>query len=162
MAHLHDILEYQNTIELVKRFVDEHPDTLLISTSDHETGGLSLARQVTTAYPKYLWYVFMLHLVKETQCLTIIRYPNVLIKATQSTVALANKIKAQASVTQDFLVKEILQKGLGIGDATAEELDRLVKIGSTKRLDQYLADMISIRAQLGVRWFENAISESEC
>lgn len=66
MAHLHDILEYQNTVELVKRFVDEHPDTLLISTSDHETGGLSLARQVTTAYPKYLWYVFMLHLAKES------------------------------------------------------------------------------------------------
>ncbi|KAI7883597.1 alkaline phosphatase-like protein [Lichtheimia hyalospora FSU 10163] len=131
VAHLHEILEYQNTIELVKRFVDEHPDTLMISTSDHETGGLSLARQVTSAYPKYLWY------------------PDVLIKATQSTVTLANKIKAQASVTHDFLVKEILQKGLGIGDPTADELDRLVKIGSKKRLDQYLAQMISIRAQLG-------------
>lgn len=73
-----------------------------------------------------------------------------LIKATQSTVALANKIKAQASVSQDFLIKEILQKGLGIGDPTKDELDRLLKIGSKKRLDQYLAEMISIRAQLGV------------
>lgn len=73
-----------------------------------------------------------------------------LIKATQSTVALANKIKAQASVTHDFLIKEILQKGLGIGDPTKDELDRLLNIGSKKRLDQYLAEMISIRAQLGV------------
>lgn len=55
VAHLHDILEYQNTVDRVKKFVDAHPDTLLISTSDHETGGLSLARQVSTSYPEYLW-----------------------------------------------------------------------------------------------------------
>jgi alkaline phosphatase len=54
-AHVHDILEYQNTIDLVKKYVDEHPDTIMISTSDHETGGLSLARQISTKYPDYLW-----------------------------------------------------------------------------------------------------------
>jgi alkaline phosphatase len=48
-------LAYQKTIELVKKYVDEHPDTIMISTSDHETGGLALARQETSAFPEYLW-----------------------------------------------------------------------------------------------------------
>jgi alkaline phosphatase len=52
---VHEILEYQNTVELVMKYVDEHPDTIMISTSDHETGGLSLARQVSKKYPEYLW-----------------------------------------------------------------------------------------------------------
>ncbi|KAI9321349.1 alkaline-phosphatase-like protein [Dichotomocladium elegans] len=134
VAHLYDILEYQNTVDLVKKFVDEHPDTLLISTSDHETGGLSLARQVSSSYPEYLWYV----------------YPDVLVKATQSTVALATKILAHdTKLTDEFLAKDILEKGLGITDATSTELGRLKRTKSIKRLDLYLAEMISIRAQLG-------------
>lgn len=54
-SHVQEILEYQNTIELVKKYVDEHPDTIMVSTSDHETGGLSLARQTLKDYPVYLW-----------------------------------------------------------------------------------------------------------
>jgi alkaline phosphatase len=55
-AHLHEIFAYHDAVDMVKRFVDENPGTILISTSDHETGGFSLARQVSKAYPEYLWY----------------------------------------------------------------------------------------------------------
>ncbi|GET03725.1 alkaline phosphatase-like protein [Rhizophagus clarus] len=54
-AHVHDILAYHETIDLVKKYVDEHPGTVMISVSDHETGGFSLARQVSNQ-PQYLWY----------------------------------------------------------------------------------------------------------
>lgn len=37
-AHWREIESYQSTIAFVKKFVDENPNTLLISTSDHETG----------------------------------------------------------------------------------------------------------------------------
>ncbi|CEP07189.1 hypothetical protein [Parasitella parasitica] len=127
-THVHEILEYQNTIELVKKYVDEHPDTVMISTSDHETGGLSLARQVTKEYPEYLWY------------------PDVLTKVKSSTISLEKLINQQSSLTRKFVVDTILKDNLGITDATEKEIKQLLK---KSNLDKYLADMVSIRAQLG-------------
>lgn len=37
------------------KFVDENPGTILISTSDHETGGMTVGRQITESYPEYEW-----------------------------------------------------------------------------------------------------------
>lgn len=54
-AHVHDIFEYQQTAALVKQFVKENPNTVLISTSDHETGGFTAGRQVGEDYPDYIW-----------------------------------------------------------------------------------------------------------
>ncbi|CAO3648556.1 unnamed protein product [Mucor hiemalis] len=131
-THVHEILEYQNCIEMVKEYVDKHPDTIMISTSDHETGGLSLARQVTDSYPEYLWY------------------PDVLTKVKSSTVNIAKIIKSTKEVTRKFIVNDILKDKLGLTDATEEEIKHLMGSNiSEKLLDQYLAKMISIRAQLG-------------
>ncbi|KAI8080743.1 alkaline-phosphatase-like protein [Gilbertella persicaria] len=131
-THVHEILEYQRTIELVMKYVDSHPDTIMISTSDHETGGLSLARQVSKAYPEYLWY------------------PDVLTKVKSSTVNLAKMIKAEASLTREYIIDTILKEKLGITDATEDEIKLLTKKStSSKSLEEYLADMVSIRAQLG-------------
>lgn len=125
-------MEYQNTIELVKNYVDEHPDTIMISTSDHETGGLSLARQVAKAYPEYLWY------------------PDVLTKVKSSTIKLESLINQQSTLTREFIVDTVLKDNLGITDATEKEIKQLMK---KSNLDKYLADMVSIRAQLGVSGF---------
>lgn len=54
-THVREILAYQDTIAHVKEFVDAHPNTVMISVSDHETGGVSVARQVGSAYPEYRW-----------------------------------------------------------------------------------------------------------
>ncbi|PVU99767.1 hypothetical protein BB560_005449 [Smittium megazygosporum] len=43
-AHFREIVEYWETIKLVSDYIDEHPDTVMVSTSDHETGGLGLGR----------------------------------------------------------------------------------------------------------------------
>eukprot|EP00127_Corallochytrium_limacisporum_P005304 Clim_evm35s202 gene=Clim_evmTU35s202 len=48
-----EVLAYDATMKAVKDYIDKHPDTLVISTSDHETGGLSLAYQWTPEYPEY-------------------------------------------------------------------------------------------------------------
>lgn len=130
---MHEILEYQKTVDLVKKYVDEHPDTVMISTSDHETGGLSLARQVTKAYPEYLWY------------------PDVLTNVKSSTINLAKMIKSTEKLTREFIVDTILKEKLGLTDATEKEITDLLKTKTNeKSLDQYLAEMVSIRAQLGV------------
>lgn len=54
-AHVHDILAYQDTVALVKKFVEENPNTVVISTSDHETGGFTIGRQIGDDYPQYKW-----------------------------------------------------------------------------------------------------------
>lgn len=41
-AILHETLEFDNTIELATKYIADHPDTLLIVTSDHGTGGCQL------------------------------------------------------------------------------------------------------------------------
>ncbi|RTR34719.1 alkaline phosphatase [Shewanella atlantica] len=42
MTEMHD---FANTLERVKRYIDNHPDTLLIATADHSTGGLTLGKK---------------------------------------------------------------------------------------------------------------------
>jgi alkaline phosphatase len=44
-------------MEKVLAFVKANPGTVVISTSDHETGGLSVGRQVAEGYPEYEWYL---------------------------------------------------------------------------------------------------------
>lgn len=45
-AFAKEILSYDETIALVKNFVDNNPDSLLISVSDHDCGGLTVGRDV--------------------------------------------------------------------------------------------------------------------
>ncbi|KAJ2720453.1 vacuolar alkaline phosphatase [Coemansia sp. Benny D115] len=60
-AHLHDIIQYWETVDAVRKFVDRHPDTSMVSTSDHETGGLTIGID-----PDYLWYPAVLQPVKKS------------------------------------------------------------------------------------------------
>ncbi|NBC16850.1 MAG: alkaline phosphatase, partial [Bacteroidetes bacterium] len=45
-AHLHDILAFQDAVQAALRFADADGETLVVVTSDHETGGLSLGAEV--------------------------------------------------------------------------------------------------------------------
>lgn len=48
-AHYREIIAYDDTVKIVKEFIDKHPNTLMISVSDHETG-------TSNAFPLSLWY----------------------------------------------------------------------------------------------------------
>ncbi|MDR7122923.1 alkaline phosphatase [Rheinheimera soli] len=58
MAEMHDFAE---AIKVAKAYVDTHPDTLLVITADHETGGLSLG-----ANGNYSWKRDVVQKVKHT------------------------------------------------------------------------------------------------
>lgn len=47
---MHEMDDFARSIELVEKFIEKHPDTLLVVTADHSTGGLSLA-----ANKRYEW-----------------------------------------------------------------------------------------------------------
>ncbi|KAJ1507419.1 hypothetical protein HMI55_000781 [Coelomomyces lativittatus] len=127
-THAHEVLMYQNTVSAVHRFVEENSDTLMISTSDHETGGFSLAKQISPDYPQYQWY------------------PEVLRRQKASTFKVAQLIKQSNSQYHADLVSRYL----GISDLTSEEM-KLIQNPSLNLvdLDYTLGTLVSNRAQLG-------------
>ncbi|KAF9963579.1 hypothetical protein BGZ70_007325 [Mortierella alpina] len=139
VAHVHEILMYHATVKAVQKFVSKHPNTLLISTSDHETGGFTLGVQNDpNTYPDYLWR------------------PEVIAKAKASTEALTWKLVQFLSEDHSnkqqraFVKSEILKNGLGITDAEEEEIAFLA---DSERLSpeilRFLGHAISKRANLG-------------
>ncbi|KAK9763495.1 vacuolar alkaline phosphatase [Basidiobolus ranarum] len=131
IGHLHDILAYQDTIATVKKFVDANPDTVMISVSDHETGGFTVGRQVTTTYPEYIWY------------------PEVIAKCKSSTSALGKLIADYKGEGKEEFIINILKEKLSIVDPTKEDIEYLVAENSPYDYAYRLSNMVSIRAQLG-------------
>ncbi|KAG0005061.1 hypothetical protein BGZ80_005511, partial [Entomortierella chlamydospora] len=148
VAHIHDILEYHETIRVVREFVKENPDTIMISTSDHETGGFTLGLQADPkVYPDYLWK------------------PEIIDRAHASTEVLVEKLvhfhSSQADLEsvegskgrrhmEEFIRNEILYKGLGIVNPTRDEIEFLSD-SSAQQNDtmRFLGHAISRRASLG-------------
>ncbi|KAG0152583.1 hypothetical protein CROQUDRAFT_35539 [Cronartium quercuum f. sp. fusiforme G11] len=132
VGHLYDILAYQETVRTVKTWVDPGWPTLMISVSDHETGGLALGRQLGNAYPEYAWY------------------PDVLVNTTHSTAWLGSLMRNQTQpISRSFVVDLILRDNLGIQDASEKEIEELLQKAASGNVDYALADMVSRRAQLG-------------
>ncbi|KAI9033740.1 alkaline-phosphatase-like protein [Phycomyces nitens] len=142
-AHVHEIYEYNQAIQAVKEFVDANPNTVVISTSDHETGGFTIGRQIGEGYPEYKWN------------------PDVIKRVNRSCQYLAGVWRKEIDDSDDdlsanikeFLVTVILRDGLGIDNPTDDELKRLLSWkGSNKWTEELaydLTDMVSRRALLG-------------
>jgi len=54
-AHLFDILAYERAFQAALDFQRTHPGTLVVATSDHETGGLTLGRNLD-GVGRYYWH----------------------------------------------------------------------------------------------------------
>ncbi|KAH8700339.1 alkaline phosphatase Pho8 [Talaromyces proteolyticus] len=140
-AQVHEVLAYDRAFAAVLDFIDkEDTPTVLVSTSDHETGGLAVARQLHKSYPEYKWL------------------PDVLAKASHSSEYLENKLneylgeagaKNSLKNQRAYVREELLKKGLGIDDATDEEVDSLLTPDADQPPKYFFADMISRRAQVG-------------
>lgn len=130
-AQVHEVLAYDKTFKRVLEYVNNNA-AVLVSTSDHETGGLALARQLHDSYPQYLWY------------------PQVLANASHSSEHLGAALAAfdgDKDETLDFIRNDILKEGLKITDQSDEEIKKLYD--SKTFADYVIADMISRRAQIG-------------
>ncbi|KAF2748362.1 alkaline phosphatase-like protein [Sporormia fimetaria CBS 119925] len=136
-AQVHEVLAYDKTMTSVLDFLErDSTQGVMVSTSDHETGGLAAARQLHASYPQYLWY------------------PGPLANASHSAERLDLNYKAfllshpsAPKATQRQFVEDSITSGLGIMDASDEEIDALV---AQPEISLYLfADMISRRSQTG-------------
>ncbi|CAH7685413.1 alkaline-phosphatase-like protein [Phakopsora pachyrhizi] len=163
IGHLYDILAYQETVRTVKTWVDEANKagwpTLMISVSDHETGGLTLGRQLDPkVYPTYAWYPeTLLNSTGSVEHLTE-RIKNFKLDNHRSRVAKRQSTISSTGNTTDltglrkFVVDEIFKGGLGLNDFSGEELEmslKLVEGNDYLNLSYHLANMISRRAQVG-------------
>jgi alkaline phosphatase len=121
------------------KFVKKNPGTVVISTSDHETGGLTVGRQVTETYPEYVWK------------------PEIIAQVKNSSEILSwmwAKAIEDGKDTEAFLLDTIIEKGLGINDTRQDEFNRLwawKESGTTTNFfATALSDLVSKRAQIGV------------
>ncbi|CAI2200955.1 6998_t:CDS:2, partial [Funneliformis geosporum] len=118
-AHAHDILTYYDAVELVKKYVDEHPNTVLISISDHECGGFSLARD-----PEYLWY------------------PELVSRVKSSSFVLSEKLTQYWDNDREKYVRNnIIINGLGIDNATENEISWLYGNHTQLEYEYYLSNL---------------------
>ena len=140
-TQIHEVLAHDSAFAAVLEFLDnDENDGVLVSTSDHETGGLATAKQLHTEYPLYHWF------------------PGALANATHSSEFLghqywqylqtggenANRLEKRA-----FIRSKLLSEGLEITDATDDEVDAIIDATVFWPSSYLFADMISRRAQIG-------------
>ncbi|KAJ3077295.1 hypothetical protein HDU98_004257 [Podochytrium sp. JEL0797] len=133
-AQVHEVLAYNEMIASVIEWVDKHPNTIMISTSDHETGGLSVAHQMGTGYPDYAWY------------------PSALVPVQNSTEVLGPFLSnfPNTAAFPAFVSETVVPKWLGISDASSTEMEFLtVPNRTSKEYADFIAHMVSDRAGLG-------------
>jgi alkaline phosphatase len=132
-AQVHEVLAYDTAFASVLKFLEhDSTDGVMVSTSDHETGGLATARQLHDAYPEYLWY------------------PGVLANVSASAERLAHDYFAklqQPGANVAAWVKSAVKEQLGIHDATNPEIVAIIDHPETAPYT--FADMVSRRAQTG-------------
>jgi len=148
-AHANDILAYYKTIEVVKKFVDENPNTLVVSVSDHETGGLALGYQPTQVYPKYIWYPEVVAKVKKSTN-KIAQDIEKLINSNNNNKNNGEEDDGRNNELYDQTIN-MISEIMGINDVTVDELKYILEPKEerkTQDLANYLAKMISHRARI--------------
>ncbi|KAH6893427.1 alkaline-phosphatase-like protein [Thelonectria olida] len=140
-AQVHEVLEYDKTFKAVLDFIDNSDtETVLVATSDHETGGLDTAIQKPGHLPTYNWYPR--RLANATASAEWLSHKLHLHLASVANTEAATKDKLKTWVNEELVIP-----GLGIADASETELLRVVE--NTDDALHAFADMISFRAHIG-------------
>ncbi|KAJ4260599.1 vacuolar alkaline phosphatase [Fusarium torreyae] len=141
-AQVHEVLEYDKTFQAVLDFIKQSKtETVLVATSDHETGGLATAIQEPGHLPVYNWY------------------PKVLANATASAEYLHAKLHAHLASNSDsdskkdmkklkkYINEELIIRGLGISNASDKEISLIAEQPQNALV--LFSALISLRAHVG-------------
>ncbi|KAJ2712618.1 vacuolar alkaline phosphatase [Coemansia spiralis] len=126
-TQVRDVAAYWDAVAAAKAYVARHPDTLLVSTSDHETGGLALGID-----GEYLWY------------------PEVLTPVTQSAESLCHDLR-QEGVDVPAAIKAAMPESLGIQNGTSTEIAKIAAgvAKGTVPCKMAVGGVVSRRAYIG-------------
>lgn len=159
-AQVREVLAYDKAFSEVIRFAQNSDvETYIVSTSDHETGGLDVGRQIGPDYPDYVWYPEVLKNAKHSG-----EYLNAKINRylSQSKEIKRDKLKS-------FIQQEILSEDLGITDFEEVDVKSILKmivkeeqaeseedgfvtikeVTGASEVVEYLKNMVSVRARIG-------------
>ncbi|EXA37823.1 alkaline phosphatase [Fusarium oxysporum f. sp. pisi HDV247] len=139
-AQVHEVLEYDKTFQAVLDFIkDSKTETVLVATSDHETGGLATAIQEPGHLPVYNWY------------------PKALANATASAewlhaklnthLASDSSIKKNKEKLKKYINEELIVRGLGISNASDKEITTIADHPESALV--LFSALISLRAHVG-------------
>ncbi|TGZ79440.1 alkaline phosphatase-like protein [Ascodesmis nigricans] len=133
VAHLHDILAFNEAMDAIREWIDGHEDspTTMVATADHECGGLTVGGDIPQD-PSY-WYA-----------------PSWFAGSRASAGVLAKRFLAFTGSDEEkkkFLREEVL-KPYGISDATDAEIQEAAKITSSGKLETWLGKAMGDRARV--------------
>ncbi len=117
-AHLHDILAFDEGVKVALDFARQNGNTLVVSVSDHETGGLTVGRS-------YRWY------------------PDKLQSVTGSHNAIRTEIKKE-----ERTVASIVEEYFSISDLTSDEETMLTSASSSNEMNGALSRILGDRTNL--------------
>lgn len=136
VGHLHDILAYNAAMLAMREWIDEHEEdspTILISTADHECGGLTVGSIQLDGAPDY-WYA-----------------PEHFAAAKATPGPLSKLWQAYSGSTPKSYLKTAIFAAHGIAVPTEEELVQgLALKNDTSAFQEFLS--ASMSARLGVSW----------
>lgn len=138
-AQVHEVMAHDASFAAVLDFLEkDKTEGILVSTSDHETGGLAAARQLGQAYPSYHWF------------------PEVLANASHSSEYLARQWSQYLGSSNTLSRKdkeskaaELVSSGLGIVDYSQDEIDAIIDAKPIWPPFYLFSEMISRRSQVG-------------
>ena len=132
-AHLHDILAYNEAITAALKAARTHGNTLVVSVSDHETGGLSLGRNIDNQ-GVYAWKPSVLTVVQGS-------HDVILTQALDAAERGGDPIR-------------VIEQQAGLTDLSDVEKEALrIAIDNPSALNFLLAELIGRRAVIG--WTTN-------
>ena len=131
-AHLHDILAYEEAFRAALDFQRRNPGTLIVATSDHETGGLTLGRNIN-GVGRYFWHPEVLRSERASY--------DVLLPALRTAYA------ADTTAAGAF---QLLADRFGLADLTAAERGALKNAmrSAPARLNGLLSEAVGQRATI--------------
>lgn len=141
-AHLHDILAYDEAVATALEHAANEGNTLVVSVSDHETGGLSLGRDIQKddgVDGVYAWRPEVLHRIQGS-------HGAMFDAAEEGWSTLNDNATSSDSVA---VITEVLSDMAAIDDVTAAEKDAIADQLDSYGLNFVLSDIIERRAVIG-------------
>ena len=132
MAEMDD---FARSVEIAKTYVKEHPNTLLIVTADHSTGGLAIGKKIKKDDKT---------LTEEQRSKSYIWYPNIIKQIKASSILIAKKLRASDDINTTF--KKYTSLALN-QDEYQKIQDVLNK--KNKKIRQIINDIINLHSNTG-------------
>lgn len=141
-AQVREVLAYDKAFKAVIDFIDEADvETIMVSTSDHETGGLTVGKQVGKDYPEYLW---------EPQVLDNAQASGEQIG--KDLLTFMNTAKPDIEDIKQYIIQTVFHKQLGLKIWRNDEFDELIELikqGAIGDAVEALKLMVNDRAHVG-------------